>query len=79
MDSSLWDGVKLMLVGMGFVFLFLTLLVYATRLMSILVARYLPPPRAPQPAPMPPVSRVGDVQLVAAVTAAVQHHRARHR
>jgi len=40
--SELSSGVELMLVGMGTVFVFLTLLVFATRVMSSAVQRFFP-------------------------------------
>ncbi|WP_444678488.1 OadG family transporter subunit [Halomonas sp. E19] len=50
----LQDGLALMGVGMGFVFVFLTALVLATTLMSLVVRRLaptpVPAPSAPRPA-----------------------------
>lgn len=63
-------GVQLALVGMGTVFVFLTLLVGVTALMSRLVLRFAPP--APAPA--------GDhahPRLLAVLAAAVHAHRSR--
>lgn len=57
----------LMLVGMGTVFLFLTLLVGATSLMSRLVMRLQPPPMA----------SAGNPEEIAAITAAIALHRRR--
>lgn len=43
MSSSLIDqGLNLMLFGMGTVFVFLTILIFATNAMSKLITRYLP-------------------------------------
>ena len=44
MNELIFQGLDLMLYGMGTVFLFLTLLVFATTGMSAVVARGLPPP-----------------------------------
>lgn len=44
MDNLLSEGLSLMVLGMGFVFVFLTLLVIATAGMSRLVTRYGPAP-----------------------------------
>ena len=62
------QGLTLMLVGMGTVFVFLTLLVAATTLMSALTARLAPAPAAEAP--------VSDEE-VAAVSAAINRHRQR--
>ncbi len=61
----LTQGVELMLVGMGTVFVFLTLLVGATTLMSRVIIRLQPePPGAEESA-----------EEVAAITAAITRHR----
>lgn len=62
-----YQGIELMLVGMGVVFVFLTALVGATTLMSRLVLRYLP---------SPPAADV-DEATVAAISAAIERHRRR--
>ena len=65
-NELLAQGVELMLVGMGTVFVFLTLLVFATTLMSRLVMHFQP---APSDAP--------SSDDVAAITAAIAAHRNR--
>lgn len=60
------QGLTLMLVGMGTVFVFLTLLVAATTLMSALTARLSPAPAGESP--------VSDEE-VAAISAAINRHR----
>lgn len=77
------EGLNLMMFGMGFVFVFLTLLVFATGLMSRLVTKYIP-----EPAPVAPKSRkaaavaapaaADDSQLVAVLSAAIKQYRSRH-
>ena len=65
------DGLNLMLYGMGTVFVFLTLLVFATTAMSSLVNRFAPEPvETEQPAALP------NARLVAVIEAAVAAHRA---
>ena len=81
MDELLAEGFSLMLFGMGFVVVFLTLLVIATTLMSRIVMRY-----EPAPVPVVPTKRGGlsnsasgqpDEQvLVAVMTAALKKFRA---
>jgi oxaloacetate decarboxylase gamma subunit len=62
--NLLYEGLMLMLVGMGTVFTFLTLLVMAMSLMAGILKRWLP-------APGPGVSE----EEVAAITAAIAMHR----
>lgn len=64
-NSLINEGLTLMLVGMGTVFVFLTVLVIAMTLMSRLAMRF-------QPAAVP-----GDISddEIAAITAAVARHR----
>ena len=66
-DSSqlLADGAALMLVGMGTVFVFLTVLVFATRLMSYVVMRLAGDLPADGPS----------AEEVVAITAALELHR----
>ena len=68
MDNGLFlEGIRLMLVGMGTVIVFLSLLVVATNVMSRLVARYLPEPKAAVAEPGP--------DEVAAIAAAIARYR----
>ena len=65
MESTLFNqGLELMLVGMGTVFVFLTLLVIAMSLMANLIARFAPTA----------AEGISDEEL-AAVTAAIALHR----
>lgn len=87
MPDLINQGVDLMLYGMGVVFVFLTLLVVVTQLMSASVSRFLPdaaviakPSRKPV-APAAPVSlndpRIPDQKTLAILQAAVDQHRGR--
>ncbi len=71
------QGVDLVLYGMGSVFVFLTVLVIATTIMSSFVQRFLPDAPLPQPAarPAPAASGVNDPKLLAILQAAVTEHR----
>ncbi len=66
MDSLMTAGIELMLVGMGTVFVFLTLLVVATTLMSRIVLRISPPS---------PAAAELSAEELAVITAAVHAHR----
>ena len=72
MESGLMEqGLALMLVGMGTVFVFLTLLVASMSAMSAAVARFAPPPSAPPSRP----TASEDPAIIAAIVAAVDLHR----
>jgi oxaloacetate decarboxylase gamma subunit len=71
------QGLDLMLYGMGTVFLFLTLLVIVTALMSIVVTRWLPDDDHPL---TPSESNLGvDGRVLAVIEAALAKHRCRHK
>jgi oxaloacetate decarboxylase gamma subunit len=72
------EGLILMVFGMGFVFVFLTLLVFITGLMSRLVERFIPEPQPVVPAARAPVMASDDGQLVAVISAAIRQYRSRH-
>ncbi len=71
------EGFNLMLMGMGFVFTFLTLLVIATTLMSKTILRF----SKPEPVAMPKSTRAAspnqgqNPEIIAAISAAVHLHR----
>lgn len=90
-SSLMNEGLTLMLFGMGFVFLFLTLLVGATSLMSRIITKYeknvgvlpeegVPSPTAviPQHGPLATPS-VEDKTLISVISAAVHKHRSSHK
>jgi oxaloacetate decarboxylase gamma subunit len=77
MDAALLrQGLDLMLVGMGSVFAFLTLLVLATAMMSRLVLRLQDSPADTGVRALPP-DRERDCNEVAAIAAAIEVHRRR--
>lgn len=75
------EGFNLMLLGMGFVFVFLTVLVIATTLMSKIILRFSKPePVSAAPVQKKPVASGGQSQdLIAAITAAIHLHRQRQQ
>tara|TARA_B100000780_G_C20952105_1_gene379849 strand:- start:467 stop:757 length:291 start_codon:yes stop_codon:yes gene_type:complete len=92
--SLLNEGLTLMLFGMGFVFVFLTLLVFATKMMSLLITQYeksvgvLPEGGIPSPTAVirrhGPIATAGhtnkeDKNLISVLTAAVLEYRSRQK
>lgn len=71
MTPLLSAGIELMLIGMGTVFFFLTLLIFVTGLMSRLVMRY-----APLVAEVVGSASIeDDEEVVAAISVAIAEHR----
>ena len=87
MDNLIASGVELMLLGMGTVFVFLSLLVFATTVMSRVIMRLQPSTpnqsnSAVSPAVLPDSSeptQVPDEELVAVISTAIQKYRSRHK
>jgi oxaloacetate decarboxylase gamma subunit len=82
MDNSLIDqGFDLMLFGMGTVFVFLTLLIFATTAMSKVILRWFPEKIVEAPAPRKrPVAATGTGVAPATLKvlqAAIDQHRKR--
>jgi oxaloacetate decarboxylase gamma subunit len=93
-SSLVTEGLTLMLYGMGFVFIFLTLLVIATSAMSVLVTKYeknvgvlpeggVPSPTAVIPQHAHPATKShpkhDNTTLLAILSAAVNKHRSHHK
>lgn len=71
METELIEqGFELMLAGMGTVFIFLTVLVFATTAMSVAVRRF-----TPEPVPVGAVTE----EEIAAISAAITEHRRRYK
>ncbi|WP_286236864.1 OadG family protein [Neptuniibacter halophilus] len=79
MDNLLSEGLGLMVFGMGFVFVFLTLLIFSTVGMSKVVGKYFPEappqPKARKAAPAAAAATNNNDELVAVMTAAVHKYR----
>jgi oxaloacetate decarboxylase gamma subunit len=78
MTELIMSGVELMIVGMGIVYLFLTMLVFAINLMSFIVRRFFPEISRPAN-PLPPVAPGIDKKTVAAITASIHQYREKHK
>ncbi|MDT8398646.1 MAG: OadG family transporter subunit [Pseudomonadales bacterium] len=68
------EGLSLMLLGMGTVFVFLIILVFATSTMSTLVRRYVPE-NPPVPVKSGPGGQLNDQRVLAVISAAIHAHR----
>jgi len=82
-DTLIDQGISLMLYGMGTVFVFLTILVFATSVMSKLVNK-LAPEKAVEPSastkPMPAAQNMANTpspQVLEAIKQAITAHRQR--
>jgi oxaloacetate decarboxylase gamma subunit len=78
MEQSLFsEGLNLLMLGMGFVFIFLVFLVFATTFMSKVLTRFAPEPepvrKSKKRAPAAPAKQTNDNELVAVIAAAVHH------
>ena len=80
-SELLLEGVELMLFGMGFVFIFLVLLVGVVSLMSRLIATFAPSVATSaisSPAPgVRSASHEPDAETLVAIQSAIAQHRAR--
>jgi len=77
MSELVSQGLALTVFGMGTVFVFLTILVFATNIMSTLVNKFAPE-EAAAPAPQAQTQGV-DPQLVKVLSAAVKQYRANQK
>lgn len=79
MDSLISEGLSLMVFGMGFVFVFLTVLVGMTTMMSKLLVKFVPEPVAvptrAKRASAQPAAQTNNDEVVAVITAAVHKYR----
>lgn len=79
MSPIVADGLGLLGFGMGTVFVFLILLIFATSIMSTIVNKYFPE-AAPVPVKKrPQPSQGADPQLLKVLAAAVKEHKARQK
>lgn len=76
MTEQMNSGIELMFVGMGIVYLFLTMLVVAINIMSTLVQRFFPD--MPATKAVPGITSDIDKKVVAAITAAIHQYRKKH-
>ncbi len=77
-NPLLQQGLDLMIYGMGTVFLFLTLLVAITALMSALISRFLPTAAVLPSDQQEKLTGQVDEHLLAILQNAIDQHRRRH-
>ncbi len=71
MENLVFEGFKFMILGMGTVFSFLTLMIIAMNLQSYIIHKFFPEPRAT--APDSSVKNNKNAKI-AAISAAISHH-----
>jgi len=78
-SELLLEGVELMLFGLGFVFLFLVLLVFLIRVMSWVIGQVAVKTPAPVSVPLTvkPAANEPSADVLAAIQSAIHQHRAR--
>ena len=70
------EGFKFMGLGMGTVFVFLIIMILAINFMSTIIHRFFPEPQAKAASNSAPASAPKDnKKIIAAITAAIKHHR----
>ena len=74
-ENLINSGLSLTLLGMGTVFVFLVLLIYATRLMSWFVLKFATSNQSVEHASLVQREPAENTELVAVVTAAVRQYR----
>ena len=80
-DNIISEGLSLMLMGMGTVFVFLTILVFVTSFMSSLIQKYLPETSAEvlPTAAASLSSGKNNPALLAVISAAIHAHRSNEK
>ncbi|QDF29019.1 OadG family protein [Halarcobacter anaerophilus] len=72
------EAVKFMVLGMGIVFMFLIVMVYALKLQAKIVGKYFPQKRVEPAKPKATTeasNNTANTAKIAAIIAAVQHHK----
>ncbi len=71
--NYVFEGLKIMLLGMGTVFAFLVVMIIMMNIMSKIVHRFFPEPNDVENTTSPAMTSTA--KKVAAITAAIMHHR----
>lgn len=74
METNLiFEAMKFMVLGMGIVFLFLIIMVYALKFQAMIVNKFFPEKKVEPKKPQ--FSSSNQTAKIAAIVAAVQHHK----
>lgn len=68
------EGFKFMGLGMGTVFIFLIIMIIAMNIMSVIIGKFFPEPK-PSESTAVKTQENNNNKVVAAISAAIQHHR----
>jgi len=74
MENLVFEGFKFMLLGMGTVFTFLTLMIIAMNIQSYIIHKFFPEPVATTPDSSAKNGKNNGAK-VAAISAAINHHK----
>lgn len=69
------EAAKFMVLGMGIVFLFLIVMVYVLKIQAKLIGKYFPEKKVEPNKPKTANKASNDTAKMAAIVAAVQHHK----
>ena len=69
------EAFKFMVLGMGIVFTFLIVMVYALKLQALIIGKYFPEKKVEPSKPKTAASTNNNTAKMAAIVAAVQHHK----
>ncbi|MDF1882178.1 OadG family protein [Sulfurimonas sp. MAG313] len=73
MENLVFEGFKFMALGMGTVFSFLIIMIIAMNLQSLFIHKFFPEPMPTIPGSTP--KKNNDKAKIAAISAAIQHHK----
>jgi len=75
METNLvMEGVKFMFLGMGTVFAFLIIMIFTVNLMSLIIHKFFPEPKTVNET-VSGSTQKDNKKIIAAITAAITHHR----
>ena len=69
------EALKFMILGMGIVFVFLIVMIYALKMQAKIIGKYFPAKEIPTPTKPTPTEASKETAKMAAIVAAVQHHK----